>query len=211
MVTNKEGPALVLGFLKGRIAEMRANNGELYYYATHDAMTGLHNRRFAMEYLEREIREAERGLPLSVIMFDIDYFKKVNDTYGHPVGDEVLKEVALRGFLSLRDFDLLSRWGGEEFLIVLPNTNLNDAIAIAERIRTSVANEPIQISDNTISLAISLGVVQYVRGIKGENILNQADQALYAAKNGDENNMGRNITAFLDTSGQFNLYKPSTT
>ncbi len=152
----------------------------------HDTLTGLHNRRFIQEMLPREIqRSMRREKPtLAVLMIDVDHFKKINDTYSHAAGDRVLIEVARLLGVNTRREDLVSRHGGEEFVVVLPNMDVNGAVERANRIRLEV--KKMQIEHNGLklpSVTISIGVAMLPEnGTTEEYLLHQADQALYAAK-----------------------------
>jgi len=153
--------------------------------ATVDVLTGLLNRRAGQVALEIELQQAARsGAPVSVAMGDIDHFKGVNDRLGHAVGDDVLRSVAasLRG--GMRSNDLAIRWGGEEFLILLPNTPLDDAVPLAERVRSLVAATPQVASD---PVTISFGVGQWRTGESLSAFVDRIDAAMYAAKSGGRN------------------------
>ncbi len=153
-----------------------------------DELTHVLNRRGLMEILEREIARSKRfKLPLSVVMVDIDDFKKVNDTYGHPVGDKVLQTVAQILKNSLRITDVVARYGGEEFLVVLPNTGLEDAKVVAEKLRRSVEKKTYKYKDDTFRITISLGVTQLRESDTLELLLKRADDALYISKKEGKN------------------------
>jgi len=127
---------------------------------------------------------------MALLMFDIDHFKRVNDTYGHAAGDDVLRELASRTLRGMRSFDLVARLGGEEFLVVMPETNLAIAANIAERLRLSVANEPFTLRSNNlrVPITVSIGVaVSRESGENAEDLLKRADDGLYAAKNAGRN------------------------
>jgi two-component system, cell cycle response regulator len=158
--------------------------------ATHDTLTNLLNRRAlyagAMTELNRSIRE---NSPLSLIMLDIDHFKSVNDAYGHPAGDKALCLVAETLLQNKRDYDLVGRWGGEEFLALLPKTSLADARTIAERFRAGIEAAGLQMPDGgTVKFTVSLGVSSTATGsFDIEALIHQADKALYQAKNSGRN------------------------
>jgi diguanylate cyclase (GGDEF)-like protein len=120
-------------------------------------------------------------------MADIDFFKKVNDTYGHLAGDEVLRAVTERIQSSLRDFDTVGRYGGEEFLIILPNTDLEMAKAVAERVRAKVAAQPVHVPGERIRVTISLGIACRLSDWEANQMIEQADAAMYAAKQAGRN------------------------
>lgn len=128
--------------------------------ATYDALTGLLNRGAIFDMARREMRTANRdGTSLSLLICDVDHFKKLNDTHGHPAGDEALREIASRMSASLRASDWVGRYGGEEFLIVLPRATLPQATEIAERVRRNVCSEPMQIAGAPLSVSVSIGAV----------------------------------------------------
>ena len=152
--------------------------------AAHDPLSGLLNRGAVTMMLEREIDRAVRHRsPLSVLMADIDYFKQINDSYGHAVGDRTIVDFATRATLQLRCYDLLSRYGGEEFLLVLPGTEASMATRVAERVRASIATEP----GDGPNYTVSIGVASYVEGMTLSALVSAADQALYQAKNNGRN------------------------
>lgn len=155
-----------------------------------DELTKIPNRRSIMEYLENEITRVKRySSNLSVFILDIDHFKKVNDTYGHLVGDFVLKECAKILSENIRKIDRVGRYGGEEFLGVLPETSLNEALQVAERIRMQVQSKEIITEYNfSINITVSIGVVQFIKNTDTSiSLLSRADSALYKAKEGGRN------------------------
>ena len=174
----------------------RANvYAEILKHATLDALTGFYNRRQLEERIKQEVSNAKRQhAPLCGIMTDIDYFKKVNDTYGHAVGDLVLQTIAkvIRG--QLREYDIAGRYGGEEFSILLPFTKINEAKMVAERLRKAVESKTIDISKvnnendtKTLKITISMGIYEIKENDKEEDLLLKADKALYQAKNTGRN------------------------
>lgn len=174
----------------------RANvYAEILKHATLDALTGFNNRRQLEERIKQEVSSAKRQKrDLCAIMTDIDFFKSVNDTYGHATGDLVLKTVSRVIKLQLRDYDIAGRYGGEEFSIILPYTKILEAKMVAERLRKAVENTKIDISkvnnetnDKNISVTISLGIAEYENGDDEHTILQKADKALYKAKEGGRN------------------------
>src|SRR5579864_8168425 len=165
------------------------------FRASHDALTGLYNRGMIMTLLEREAARCVReGSSLGAILADVDHFKEINDTYGHSAGDQVLLEVAGRMQSSLRSYDFLGRYGGEEFLTIVPDCRPDDLQEVAERIRESVAQSRISIGDLGLSVTISLGASTAGTSESVGALLKRADSALYAAK---EN--GRNRTHFIQS------------
>lgn len=158
---------------------------ELYNLSITDPLTGLHNRRRMNEALQEYIHNTQRYQDsFSLILFDIDDFKHVNDNYGHNVGDEVLIMIAKITKNSLRKTDFISRWGGEEFLILLPKTHLEEAANIAEKLRIEIENS---IYFENKRVTCSFGVAQYKDGLENSAIVNQADEALYVAKKSGKN------------------------
>lgn len=167
------------------LQEQLVSAGErLRVLATHDSLTGLLNRMAILETLEKELaRSARQKSPVAVIMADIDHFKIINDTYGHLAGDAVLREVAARMQKSIRVYDAFGRYGGEEFLIVSPNCNLEEAARQAERIRASISAQPLSLADQSIPTTMSFGIAATAGDILEPNdLLRLADEALYAAK-----------------------------
>lgn len=170
---------------------LRTSVRETIELAVTDGLTGLSNRRYLDNHLKTLFnRAAARGRSLSVCITDIDRFKHVNDTYGHDVGDEVLKEFANRVRSTVRGADLACRYGGEEFVVVMPDTDATVAAVIAERLRSLIENEPFVLRRSGITLHItaSLGIACNEQGAETpEQLLKQADKALYEAKNGGRN------------------------
>ena len=166
--------------------ELLEANKKLRELAYRDGLTGLYNHRYFQEILEREIKRARRyKKPLSLLMIDIDHFKKINDTYGHLHGDEVLKRLAQIFSESIRACDYAARYGGEEFSIILPETLLNGALNVAERLRQRVKNTPIVLADQEIRVTISIGLAAYEntqREITRSQLIALADKALYQSK-----------------------------
>ncbi len=163
--------------------------GEVQRLAITDGLTGTYNRRHFFELAEREIERGRRyGHAVSAIMLDIDHFKQVNDTYGHATGDQVLRAAAERCSESIRDVDILGRYGGEEFVVVLPATDLSGALSTAERLRQCVAETPIPTDRGDVTITISLGVASNIQD-NGDLavLLNRADAAMYAAKQAGRN------------------------
>ena len=168
-------------------------NINLLSLATYDPLTKLFNRRFIVSFAENEVKEAIRyKKDLSIIILDIDNFKSVNDTYGHPVGDEVIKKVANVLKTTIRETDKAGRYGGEEFIVILPNTPSKEALGVAERIRKSIEKEvvPVNHNGNHIDLKITVSVGVSSLGIHGNtfyDLLQAADLALYEAKRNGKN------------------------
>jgi two-component system cell cycle response regulator len=176
-------------------ALLRVQN-ELQFESAHDHLTGLWNRGAIMGLLHRETQRSVRiGEPLGVIMADLDYFKQINDNYGHPTGDAVLREVARRILASVRNYDYVGRYGGEEFLIVLAECSASDLAVTAERMRLCVSRKPVETDAGPIPVTLSIGLVarHAVGGavLKGEELLRAADVALYCAKTNGRNRVER--------------------
>ena len=160
-----------------------------------DALTGASSRTSLLRELQGGIERASKtGQPLVVIMADLDHFKDVNDTYGHLVGDKVLREVAARIKAALREFDLVGRYGGEEFVVLLENTSTHTANQVAERIRQRIAGEPIHVGMQGVKLTLSQGLALHRDGEDSQALLKRADQAMYKAKQA-----GRNCVAEAET------------
>jgi two-component system cell cycle response regulator len=165
-----------------------------------DALTGLHNRRYMETHISGLVEETRsRGHPLAVLVLDIDHFKLINDTHGHDAGDEVLREFALRVRKSIRGIDLACRYGGEEFVAVMPETDLAAATAVAERLRGRIASEPFAVQQGAreIDVTISIGTAALGENDDAAAVIKRADQALYRAKR-----TGRNRV--LPDAAQFN-------
>jgi two-component system cell cycle response regulator len=156
-----------------------------------DALTGLQNRRYMESHLATLVEQAAaRGKPLALLILDIDYFKSVNDTFGHDAGDDVLREFATRVRKSIRGIDLACRYGGEEFVVVMPETDTAVAAVVAERIRRRIASEPFPIRQGTtaIDVTISIGIAALsAADDTAAGILKRADLALYRAKRDGRN------------------------
>jgi diguanylate cyclase (GGDEF)-like protein len=180
--------AIIIGRLRSRLAAQKkelsdalALNREL---ATRDALTGLLNRRAMVELLAREHPRIERGQgPLSLALLDIDWFKRVNDSLGHGAGDEVLRRFAAILKTQLRAADALARWGGEEFLLLMPGTRLDDARVVLDRLRRAVhASDEFGSIAADLKVSFSAGLVEVGEGESQDAALERADRALYLAK-----------------------------
>ena len=158
--------------------------------ASRDSLTEFYNRGAMFEVLSRELKRAEReSVSLSLIMTDLDHFKQVNETFGHPAGDAVLREAARRMAACVRPYDAPCRYGGEEFVIVMPGCEINDAIARAEDIRAKVAATPIHVPEGLIHVTCSVGVTATTGPGRFDSsaLLHEVDEALYIAKNKGRN------------------------
>lgn len=175
--------------LRRYVKEIEHLQAELREQSLHDPLTGLHNRRYVNETLGRDMIQAEReNLPLSIILADIDHFKKVNDTYGHQVGDSVLVEIARLIKEHARGSDIVCRYGGEEFLLVFLNTTQETAAKRADDIRHMAADLRIPYEQGTLSVTASFGLATYPNhGTNAEELIIKADQALYQSKHSGRN------------------------
>ena len=174
--------ALQEGLIKAR--------DELQFQATHDVLTGVWNRGAVLDFLHRECARAARTQsPTAILMLDLDHFKKINDTHGHLAGDEVLRAVAARISQQVRSYDAVGRYGGEEFLIVLPGCDRTEIERSADRIRFAIGNEPIVTATAELSVTASIGAALLAPdGFASENqVLQEVDRALYQAKNNGRN------------------------
>lgn len=167
------------------ITKMEKLHQETMKKAFYDNLTGVYNRNKLQELGRKAIEEAlKQKKPLTCLMFDIDHFKRVNDTYGHLVGDEVLKKFASLIASKVHQNDILSRWGGEEFVLLLPNTNLQNAINIAENIRDTIASSEFE---KVKKITTSIGVTQLKEGDTPKTLIERCDEALYLAKKNGRN------------------------
>jgi diguanylate cyclase (GGDEF)-like protein len=169
--------------------ELREKNATLERLSTTDPVTGLRTRRWVGEFLAFEILRARRYRnPLSLLMADLDHFKRVNDTHGHRAGDTVLRALSDVMRSTLRSTDLVGRYGGEEFLVVLPQTDLAGALVLAERVREAVEQTSIDLGGTSLSVTTSIGAAAFGGAIESaEAFIEAADAALYEAKNAGRN------------------------
>ncbi len=175
--------------------QIRQLNARLEHLAMTDELTGLTNRRSFYIQGTKEIKRAERyGTPFSLLMLDLDEFKTINDQFGHEAGDKMLQCIANILSANIRETDLLARMGGEEFSVILPNTSIQDAMRLTERLRQAVEMAGCPISDQKMKVTVSVGVASYQEGISYlDDLLRDADTAMYRAKN-----QGRNRVVLLD-------------
>jgi two-component system, cell cycle response regulator len=176
--------------------EVIAAREQLRHQATHDVLTGLSNRRAIRDLLSLELaRAARQRTPVGVVMVDIDHFKQVNDTYGHIAGDAVLSEVAARMRSQMRAYDSAGRYGGEEFLLILPGCDIQSAVVKADALRALIGGTPVLTQERPINIAASMGVAVYAEdsGFAPDDLIYQADTALYQAKRN-----GRNCVKVMD-------------
>jgi len=176
------------------ISERKRMEQELEHQATRDHLTGAYNRRAFDAALRQSVQRAEQEeQAFALLLFDIDHFKSVNDRHGHDMGDEILRRLAQRIRESLRSTDLLARWGGEEFTILLPDTRLQGAATFAERLRRQIADSRIR----GLSVTVSIGITAFRPGDDAQQLLARADDALYRAKKA-----GRNSVVIHDTPAE---------
>jgi diguanylate cyclase (GGDEF)-like protein len=172
----------IFKYLSGSDVEAQYHE-TIYRMTIMDGLTNVHNKRYLIEALEREISRAGRHeRPLALLLFDLDHFKQVNDTYGHIAGDYVLKEVAAVAKSRLRPDDILARYGGEEFAVVLPETELMGGVAIAEQLRQLIKDHPFEFEGERIPVSASIGAAQLAPGHDPMNLIKAADVKLYDAK-----------------------------
>ncbi|PKL35675.1 MAG: sensor domain-containing diguanylate cyclase [Spirochaetae bacterium HGW-Spirochaetae-1] len=177
------------------LASIAIHNASLYEMATTDMMTKLKIHHYFHSAMEEEFERTVRfNRPLSLIMADIDHFKQFNDTYGHSAGDHVLKVVANLLKENIRPMDIAARYGGEEFAIILPKTDMTEALIVAERIRQNISTEIIRYEDKHLNVTISVGLTQMdIDSDKSKkDVITRADKALYMSKNS-----GRNTVSFM--------------
>ena len=187
-------------------AAIAVDNAQLYELATKDGLTKLYIHRHFYFLLESEIKRVQRyNHVLSLVIMDIDNFKHVNDTYGHLVGDMVLKEIASTIQKTVRHVDIPARYGGEEFTIILPETTALNAVTIAERLRQKISEIQVRVDENTvISPTVSIGIAEFPNAAEGiKELIDCADKALYVSKENGKNC----IHLYFD--GQFTRYNPS--
>jgi len=178
------------------VAELRLNLDELSNLIRTDPLTGIANYRYFLQALEQEIERTQRsGLPTSLIMLDIDFFKKVNDQWGHEVGNQALVHLSLILQKTVRKLDIPCRYGGEEFAVILPDTNLAACLPVAERIRQGIEQAPLDVAGQPLRITVSLGITTYIdkQQTSVEELVKQADKYLYQAKE-----TGRNRVCHTD-------------
>jgi diguanylate cyclase (GGDEF)-like protein len=167
------------------ITERKRTEQEIHALATTDSLTGIANRRMFLQVLESEILRARRySTPLTLVMYDIDYFKQVNDTHGHDVGDEVLKGVTELVRTNIRSLDMVARWGGEEFIILTAQSDVHSARAMAEKLRTAIAGWAFEMVG---TVTASFGVAVFEPHDDSTSFLKKVDDALYKAKENGRN------------------------
>jgi diguanylate cyclase (GGDEF)-like protein len=164
-------------------------HAELHELAIRDSLTGIFNRRHFFELSEKAFKHARRyNRPLSALIFDLDHYKDVNDHYGHLIGDQVLHDMAQRCLAVVRQHDIFGRYGGEEFAVLLPETDLQGALALGERLRDVIGSTPFETEDGDVVVTISVGVARMKRSTASlMQLLSEADKAQYRAKDKGRN------------------------
>ena len=191
--------------LENKNEELKYAMEKIVEVATRDELTGCYNRRYIMDTLRQELAVSLRDKrPFTLLLIDVDYFKKVNDTYGHLVGDRVLADIAQTLQLTVRNMDTLARFGGEEFACMLPGTTADEAAVLADRIRHTISVQRIAFNGGELNVTVSIGVAQWLPGESIESVIHRADLGLYAAKA-----KGRNCVV-LDSTHALE-YQPKTT
>ncbi|MBE0624974.1 MAG: GGDEF domain-containing protein [Burkholderiales bacterium] len=180
--------------MRAGMVQLRKAEDRLRELASVDGLTGIFNRRHVLERVGKErermrrVHEGTAMTSMALLMVDIDHFKRVNDTHGHQAGDEVLRATSSRLTAALRPYDFIGRYGGEEFLVVLPQTRLAEALKVAERVRACVFEPPVRCGKLELQVSVSIGVATPVDADEtNEQILNRADQGLYQAKENGRN------------------------
>lgn len=172
--------------LRKYIEELKYTNRKLDELATLDMLTGAYNRRKFEYYVKLSIDKKEKYIsPFSIIMFDIDHFKKINDSYGHKMGDQILQEISTIVKCTLREADKLFRWGGDEFIILLPETTLKNAYKVAEKVRKSIESTDFEIKNSKVT--VSLGAGEHIIGESIDQFVSRVDNALLKAKSNGRN------------------------
>ena len=190
----------IFKYLSGANVES-AYHEEIYRMTIQDGLTGVHNKRYLLEFLDRELAGAMRhGHPLSLVMFDLDHFKQVNDQRGHLAGDHVLKEISARIKSRVRREDLFARYGGEEFACVLASTALEGAVIFADHIRRMVSERPVIFDGQPVSVTVSLGVACAHKelDLDSQTLIKRADENLYVAKRGGRDQVVPSLASLRD-------------
>jgi len=176
------GLVLMIG-LADKLQQLRLDHAHASRLASVDTLTGASSRSVIEQYLKSAVQEAHKsGRPLSLVILDIDHFKRINDDHGHRIGDHCLRIIALRTRNRLRTYDLIGRYGGDEMLVILPDTRLGEALGVAENLRSAVNCRPLSIEGRLLQASLSLGVAELAAGETAEQLFERADAALYASK-----------------------------
>jgi two-component system cell cycle response regulator len=182
-----------------RIVELQQKlvsaNDALHFAASHDFLTGAWNRAEILAFMQRELARARRdATPVGIVLVDVDHFKRVNDELGHETGDSVLKEITNRFSASLRDYDGIGRYGGEEFLLVIPGCDMTTTVRRANQIRELISSQPIPTLHGAMNVTVSMGATMGESSTNSELLLRRADAALYQAKRNGRNRVEHVIT-----------------
>jgi diguanylate cyclase (GGDEF)-like protein len=187
-MTNRVFSLAVIGVTVFGMGKLADYEQRLLIESMTDPLTGLLNRRYFNEQTQKEVARSRRhNLRFSVLMLDIDHFKRINDTYGHPVGDLAIKALADICNKALRPQDILARYGGEEFVLALPHTEAEGAAVVAERIRQTVEQIELTTEAGPVRFTVSIGIATYKKDLPLEQIVGRADEALYKAKQSGRN------------------------
>jgi diguanylate cyclase (GGDEF)-like protein len=187
-MTNRVFSLAVIGVTVFGMGKLADYEQRLLIESMTDPLTGLLNRRYFNEQTQKEVARSRRhNLRFSVLMLDIDHFKRINDTYGHPVGDLAIKALADICNKALRPQDILARYGGEEFVLALPHTEAEGAAVVAERIRQTVEQIELITEAGPVRFTVSIGISTYMKDLPLEQIVGRADEALYKAKQSGRN------------------------
>lgn len=172
------------------IEDLQAEVTRLAEQAQTDALTNLFNYRFFVDALQREMERAQRSLqPMCMIMIDVDFFKKLNDQWGHEIGNQALQHIARIIHITVRKLDIACRFGGEEFVVILPNTDIRQSTYVAKRIREVIEHSPLKVNDDVINMTASLGVDEYKANSSDtqDGFVERVDTWLYKAKQSGRN------------------------
>lgn len=188
--------------LKAQQLELQQAFDRIHQIATHDELTGLVNRRHTQSLMLNEQRRSQRSKqPFCIGLLDIDHFKRVNDQYGHAAGDEVLRTLAAAGLKCMRTTDVMGRWGGEEFVLILPNTRLEEALIALERFRVYMATNKVQVPNAELVITFSAGLAEHQVKDTLDHTLERADRALYEAKGEGRNRIVLSYAASPPSQG----------
>jgi two-component system cell cycle response regulator len=175
-------------------------NVALQFAASHDFLTGAWNRAEILAFMQRELARSRRdATPMGIVLVDVDHFKKVNDEFGHEAGDRVLMEITKRLSASLREYDGIGRYGGEEFLLVIPGSDLATTVRRANQIRELISSQPVSTAVGATTVTVSMGVAVAESSTNVELLLGRADTALYQAKRNGRNRVEQAITALVES------------
>jgi diguanylate cyclase (GGDEF)-like protein len=187
-ITNRLFSVVLIGVTAVGLTKLAEHEQRLVHESKTDPLTGLLNRRHFTELCELEQGRARRhGFPFSVLMIDIDHFKRINDSHGHPVGDQTIKALALMCRTSLRVHDLAARFGGEEFVLTLPQTDTEGATVVGERLRRKAEALAVAVAAGEVHFTVSIGIASSRKELEFKTIVENADQALYRAKQSGRN------------------------